>query len=48
MNAILYIHNARGFANGKHRTWDDPEILKLVNAQRVEVEAEFAALEAAQ
>ena len=48
MNAILYIHNARGFANGKHRTWDDPEILKLVNAQRAEVEAEFAALEAAQ
>ena len=48
MNAILYIHNARGFANGQHRTWDDPEILKLINAERAEIAAEFAALEAAQ
>jgi len=47
MNAILYIHNARGFAQGKHRTWDDPEILKLIQAEKEQVMAEFEALEAA-
>ena len=45
MNALLYVHNARGFRDGHHRTWDSPEFLELAAAEREKVAAEFAAME---
>ena len=47
MNALMYVHNAKGFAKGYHRTWDNPEFLELAKKQKALVLAEFEAMELA-
>jgi len=44
LNAWLYHRNALAYARGEHRAWSDPEGMKAYAAERVRLQAEYAAL----
>lgn len=42
LNAMLYLRNARAYAQGNHRAWDGPEHEREMSAHKAEIEREFA------
>lgn len=47
MNAFLYYQNAKAYAEGHYRRWDDTEIWQLAASEMEEFKKELAELEAA-
>lgn len=45
-NAFLYVQNAKGFARGYHRTWDDADFQTIAADEMSRLRAKFAKIEA--
>ncbi|SLN70341.1 gamma carbonic anhydrase family protein [Oceanibacterium hippocampi] len=47
MNALAYVRNAKAYAAGRYREWDQPEFVAAMMAARAEFEREMAEAESA-